>query len=197
MKSLLFKEEALPKRFEKYWTAQFGSLPAGPVLVAVSGGSDSMMLAHLMLHSGRDWGIAHCNFALRGTDSDGDAQFVKDWAIANRVLHFETVFDTQKACEEWNCGIQEAARKLRYDWLERIREAHHFAAIATAHHADDSAETLLLNLFRGTGIKGLHGILPCRGKIIRPLLFATKAELKKLCRPTGHLFPGRCVQCNF
>ncbi len=142
-----------------------------------------MALASLMLHSGKEWAVAHCNFGLRGAASDGDAQAVKDWATANEVPHFETVFDTQKACEDWNCGIQEAARKLRYDWLEAIRKEHHFAAIATAHHADDSAETLLLNLFRGTGIKGLHGILPKRGNIIRPLLFAHKSELKDLlCR---------------
>ena len=183
MKSLLFKDEALLKRFEKYWTAQFGGLPTGAVLVAVSGGADSMALANLLLHSSKEWAIAHCNFSLRGVDSDGDAQAVKDWAVANKVRYFETVFDTIKACEDWGCGIQEAARKLRYDWLETIRNTHCFSAIATAHHADDSAETLLLNLFRGTGIKGLHGILPRRGNIIRPLLFAHKAELKDLlCR---------------
>ncbi len=183
MKNLPFKEEALRKRFAQYWAAQFGGLPAGPVLVAVSGGSDSMALASLMLHSGKEWAVAHCNFSLRGAASDGDAQAVKDWAAANNVPCFETVFDTIKACEEGNCGIQEAARKLRYDWLETIRKEHHFTAIATAHHADDSAETLLLNLFRGTGIKGLHGILPRRGNIIRPLLFAHKSELSDfLCR---------------
>ena len=188
MMSLPIKDDALLRRLETYWKAQFGGLPAGPVLVAVSGGSDSMALAHLLLHGEKEWALAHCNFGLRGADSDGDAQFVRDWATANKIPFFQTTFDTKEACKEWSCGIQEAARKLRYDWLETIRKSRGFAAIATAHHADDSAETLLLNLFRGTGIKGLHGILPVRGSIIRPLLFAHKAELTAFMSRHGLAF---------
>ncbi len=179
----IIREDPLFGPFQKFWKAQFAALPAGPVLVAVSGGSDSMALAHLMGASGLAWGIAHCNFSLRGAESDADAVLVKDWAATHNIPRFETVFDTKAACAQWGCGIQEGARRLRYDWLEEIRIANGYAAVATAHHADDSAETVLLNLFRGTGLKGLHGILPVRERVIRPLLFAHKAELTDfVCR---------------
>lgn len=136
-----------------------------------------MVLAHLCLEAGLSFGIGHCNFSLRGAESDGDEQFVRDWALSHNIPFYSTRFDTASIAEELKTGIQETARKLRYDWLEHIRSGNGYASIATAHHAQDNAETLLINLFRGTGISGLHGIPERNGRIIRPLLFAAGTDI--------------------
>lgn len=156
-----------------------------PILAAVSGGVDSMVLAALLHETGLPFAIAHCNFQLRGADSKADAAFVEAWAARRNVPFFRKNFNTEAEAEKGGWGIQEAARRLRYDWFETLRKEEKFAAIATAHHADDSAETVLMNLFRGTGIRGLHGILPRQGKIIRPLLFATKKEILAYAAENG------------
>ncbi len=167
----------LPERFKKHWAENKFDKYTGGGLLAVSGGVDSMVLAQLLLDSNIPFAIAHCNFKLRGADADGDEQFVKSWCLANGVTFHTTSFDTKNMAEEWKKGIQETARILRYEWFEEVRQEHKYAWVATAHHANDSVETLLINLFRGTGIAGLHGILPVQNNIIRPLLFATKAEV--------------------
>ncbi|MCD6012907.1 MAG: tRNA(Ile)-lysidine synthetase [Flavipsychrobacter sp.] len=164
----------LLEQFKEHWKAKNYLAHGERVLLAVSGGEDSMVMAHLFLKSGIAFGVAHCNFGLRGEAADGDEQHVKDWCAANNIGFHSVKFDTKQKSEEWKKGIQETARILRYEWFEIIRKQHSYVRIATAHHANDNVETLLINLFKGTGISGLHGILPENGKIIRPLLFATK-----------------------
>ena len=151
--------------------------PNEKVLLAVSGGVDSVVLCHLFHQAKFDFGIAHCNFRLRGNDSDGDALFVKNLAEELQVPFFETAFETNKYVEKNKLSIQVAARDLRYNWLEKIRNENDFRYIATAHHVDDSLETVLYNFTKGCGIRGLHGILPKVKKVIRPLLFSHKKEV--------------------
>lgn len=147
------------------------------VLIAVSGGVDSVVLCHLFYQANFDFGIAHCNFQLRKTDSAEDAIFVKSLADSLQVPFFEIAFDTNDYVEKNKVSIQVAARDLRYDWLEKIRVKNGFHYIATAHHLDDSLETILYNFTKGCGIRGLHGISPKKKKIIRPLLFTHKKEV--------------------
>lgn len=146
-------------------------------LLAVSGGIDSMVMADIFLKSGLAFGLAHCNYQLRDEDSNLDEQLVKDWAKTNNVDLYTVRFDTRQKCEEWKKGVQETARILRYEWLDGIRIANGYVKLATAHHANDNVETLLMNLFKGTGISGLHGIKEVNDNIIRPLLFATRAQI--------------------
>lgn len=158
------------------------------VILAVSGGSDSMCMAQLFTAAkqyfakspyglaGFDFVIAHCNFQLRGQDSEKDAGLVKEWAALNKIPYYQNTFDTAAiVAKEGN--VQLVARRLRYEWFEALRKELGFDYIATAHHQQDSVETLLMNFFKGTGIEGLHGILPEKGRIIRPLLPFNKAEL--------------------
>ncbi|MCB9065852.1 MAG: tRNA lysidine(34) synthetase TilS, partial [Chitinophagales bacterium] len=148
------------------------------ILLAVSGGMDSMVMADLFLKSGIPFGVAHCNFQLRGEESDGDEQLVKDWCAQNDVRFYSVRFDTEAKMKQWGKAVQETARILRYDWLEQIRKENNYTYLATAHHANDNAETLLMNLFKGTGIAGLHGIKPVSGTLIRPLLGITRADME-------------------
>ncbi|MEP7128501.1 MAG: tRNA lysidine(34) synthetase TilS [Chitinophagales bacterium] len=148
-----------------------------PILLAVSGGVDSTVLAHHFKKAGYNFGIAHINFRLRGKDSDTDASFVKKLSESFGVPFFIAGFDTNEYASDRKISIQMAARELRYQWLEQIRKEHGFHFIATAHHQDDVIETVLLNMFRGTGIHGLHGIRPKHGKIIRPMLGFYKNEI--------------------
>lgn len=148
------------------------------LLVAVSGGVDSVVLCNLCKRAGYDFGIAHCNFQLRGADSARDEQFVMAFAKALDVPVHIVRFDTKRYAEEHRQSTQEAARELRYNWFETTRTEEGYAFILTAHHADDNIETVLMNFFRGTGITGLTGIKPINSKIRRPLLFAKRAELE-------------------
>ncbi len=153
--------------------------PNERVLVAVSGGMDSVVLTDILVKLGYDCVLAHCNFHLRDADSDRDALFVEQLA-ENYGLSFRRIdFDTEKIAKQRKISIEMAARDLRYAWFEEIRQNEDCATIAVAHHANDSAETVLLNLTRGTGINGLCGILPKNGKIIRPLLCSKRDEIAK------------------
>ena len=136
-----------------------------------------MVLSHLCWSGGLNIGIAHCNFALRGAESDADEIFVKHWAQERQIPFFSIRFNTKEHAAERGISTQMAARDLRYAWFEEIRHTYNYTAIAAAHHADDNAETLLLNLARGTGLKGLCGMQPVNGYIVRPLLFATRKEI--------------------
>ncbi len=147
------------------------------ILVTVSGGTDSVVLCHLFSEAKINFAIAHCNFKLRGEESDGDEIFVKQLAKKLNVPFFVNHFDTNTYAAEKNISIQMAARELRYEWFEEIRKKNKYNFIATAHHKGDVAETMLINLTRGTGIHGLHGISVKQNKIIRPLLFATREDI--------------------
>lgn len=171
--------------FREQWIAKQYVLPGQTVLLAVSGGGDSMVMADLFLKSKIDFAVAHCNFGLRGEASDLDEQLVGDWCKANKIKFHGTRFETKERSLEWKKGIQETARILRYEWFETIRKENGYAKIITAHHANDNVETLLINLFKGTGISGLHGIMPENGYIVRPLLFATKDMLAAYANEHG------------
>lgn len=168
---------SLLKKFQENWRRYGFNTIQQPVLLAVSGGADSMVMAHLFLESNTPFAIGHCNFQLRGEEADKDEALVRVWCADNHIPFHNVRFDTAAKVEQWKKGVQETARILRYEWLEQIRSQHNYAAISTAHHANDNAETLLMNLFKGTGISGLHGILPENGRIIRPLLFASKKDI--------------------
>jgi len=150
------------------------------VLLAVSGGKDSVLMAQLFKLAGFDFSIAHCNFNLRADESQRDEAFVRMLASTLEVKFYVTHFDTKAYAQEHQLSTQMAARELRYQWFEQIRQAHNYAAIAVAHHQNDSIETLLLNLTRGTGISGLHGILPKRDHLVRPLLFLSRQQIDEL-----------------
>ncbi|MBC8155793.1 MAG: tRNA lysidine(34) synthetase TilS [Bacteroidetes bacterium] len=175
-----------------------GALPAlGPtdcVLLAVSGGLDSVVMAHLFQNAGLRFAIAHANFRLRGDESDDDALFVENVAKRYRVPFHLTQFQTDHFACETGVSTQMAARTLRYDWFEQLRDQNKYAWIATAHHRHDVLETLLLNLTRGTGLAGLHGIAAWQGHIIRPLLFADRTDLETYA--IGHQLDWREDRSN-
>src|SRR5690348_1047200 len=160
--------EAITGRFLRFIRDHHLCAPGEPILLAVSGGSDSMMLADLFLQTGFKVGVAHCNFALRGADSDRDEAFVRDFCEKQGVPFYTVRFDTEAFARSRKISIEEAARELRYGWFEETRRAGGYTFVATAHHLNDNIETLIFNFFRGTGIHGLHGIRLKQGKIIRP-----------------------------
>ena len=151
--------------------------PSQKVLLAVSGGMDSVVMCDLFSKAKIDFAIAHCNFGLRGEESNEDEMFVKKLSIKYKVPFFVTTFQTADFAENEKISTQMAARILRYEWFEKIRVQHNFDYIATAHHQNDVLETVLLNLTKGTGIAGLHGIRVKNGHIIRPILFAEKESI--------------------
>lgn len=156
--------------------------PADRVLLAVSGGLDSIAMANLFHQAGLPFAIAHVNFGLRGADSIADAVFVQNVAEQYEVPFHLTHFDTTAVAAELGISIQMAARDLRYDWFNDLCQRYKYASVATAHHKNDVLETVLLNVIRGTGLAGLHGIAPLQdrgqgGRLIRPLLFATRDDL--------------------
>ena len=148
------------------------------ILLAVSGGKDSVLMVHLFAKAGYSFGIAHCNFKLRGENSEKDEALVFDLAHQLNVPFYATSFDTEKIAKKQKISIEMAARELRYKWFEDLRQQHQYDYVALAHHQNDAIETMLLNLTRGTGIAGLHGILPKRDHFIRPLLFLTREEIE-------------------
>ena len=158
------------------------------ILLAVSGGIDSMVMADLFLKSDYITGIAHCNFSLRGRDSDLDEELVRNYAAVNNIPFFSIKFDTRVYAEKKGLSVQMAARELRYDWFEKIRIENGYNCIAVAHNLNDNIETLLINLARGTGITGLAGMRPASNNIIRPLLFATRADIEDYCRKNKILY---------
>lgn len=151
--------------------------PADRLLAAVSGGIDSVVLCQVLHELKVPFGLAHCNFGLRGEESDADELFVKKLAKKFEVPVYVEHFQTQEFAGQEKISIQMAARSLRYDWFEKIRRQHGYDLIATAHHHNDAAESILLNLTKGTGIAGFHGIPAKVGRIIRPLLPLTKDDI--------------------
>lgn len=155
------------------------------ILLAVSGGVDSVVLVRLFKDAGFNFAIAHCNFQLRGSESDGDEAFVRELAGLNHVSCFVRSFDTKNYAAMHGVSIQMAARDLRYAWFADLIAEHGIKYIATAHHLDDSLETVLFNLAKGTGISGARGILPKQNNLIRPLLFASKEDILSYARNNG------------
>lgn len=162
--------------------------PQDKLLLAVSGGVDSVVLCELCKQAGYDFAMAHCNFQLRGEDSERDEKFVATLAKKYGVAFYTTAFDTTAVAKQEKKSIEEAARELRYTWFEKIRTEHNYNYLVTAHHANDNIETVMMNFFRGTGIKGLHGILPLQHKIARPLLFATKNDISAFANENSLAF---------
>jgi tRNA(Ile)-lysidine synthase len=173
----------LLEAFTYYWKKNFSPLTThySPLLLAVSGGVDSVVLTDLVARSGFDFRIAHCNFQLRGEESERDEQFVR--ALGKKYGKEVLVkrFDTQAFAAAHKMAIQEAARELRYEWFKTILQQ---SFLVTAHHADDNIETMLMHLFRGTGIKGLAGIQPAQWDraLLRPLLPFRKQQLTDYAR---------------
>jgi len=149
------------------------------LILALSGGIDSMVLADLLSQAKADFVVAHCNFHLRGEESDGDEQFVRDYASRNGLTVYVKQFDTETYAKEQGISIEMAARDLRYAWFEELRQQLQYDYIAVAHHADDQLETFFINLLRGAGIRGLKGMQPVNGHILRPLLDVSRAEIRQ------------------
>lgn len=149
------------------------------ILVGVSGGADSVVLLHILLKLGFECVVAHCNFHLRGEESMRDELFVEKLAEKYKLIYKKTDFDTVRFAKSNKISIEMAAREMRYAWFKKLAPENKCQTIATAHHTDDSIETLLLNMIRGTGLKGLTGIEPRNGDIVRPVLCCTRSEIEQ------------------
>ena len=147
------------------------------ILIAISGGIDSVVLSYLLKQQNCIISLAHCNFSLRGDESDGDEYFVRKFASDLRIELFVKRFDTKAYADEKGISIQMAARELRYNWFEELMVEHNFDKLAVAHHADDNIETFIINFIRGSGLKGLKGIPLSYQKIIRPLLNVGRKDI--------------------
>lgn len=147
------------------------------VIVGISGGADSVALLYVLHSLGYDCIAAHCNFQLRNEESNRDELFVRKFVDDFKIPAFFVTFDTRVYAKSQNISIEMAARDLRYEWFEKIRAEQQASAIAVAHHIDDSVETLLMNLVRGTGLRGMTGIPVRNGHVIRPMLCCTREEI--------------------
>ncbi|MFH0895307.1 MAG: tRNA lysidine(34) synthetase TilS [Bacteroidota bacterium] len=152
------------------------------VLLAVSGGIDSVVMCDLFAQSGIQFAIVHCNFGLRGKESEDDEKFVKNLSVKYIVPFFCKKFEAKNVSEKNKISIQMAARDLRYAWFEKLLKEEKYSFIATAHHQDDNAETILLNWLRGSGIAGMTGIPVKNQKTIRPLLFASRSDIEQYAK---------------
>jgi tRNA(Ile)-lysidine synthase len=152
------------------------------LLIAISGGLDSVVLYHILTSLNFDISLAHCNFNLRGKESDLDEEFVKKLSQKTSNQIFTKLFDTEKYSKDNKLSTQIAARELRYTWFQELVEKHNFDYILTAHHADDNLETFLINLTRGTGLEGFTGIPKINGNIVRPLLPFSREEILKYAK---------------
>ena len=157
----------------------------GRIILALSGGIDSMVLADLLLKDKADFVVAHCNFHLRGEESDGDERFVREYAERNGLTLYVKQFDTMGYAKEHGVSIEMAARDLRYAWFEELRQQLGYDYIAVAHHVDDQLETFFINLLRGAGIRGLKGMQSLNGNIIRPLLDFSREEIHQYAIENG------------
>ncbi|MDR2936584.1 MAG: tRNA lysidine(34) synthetase TilS [Rikenellaceae bacterium] len=164
-------------RFQDY-IREKGLIPAREkILLAVSGGVDSMVMLHLFVRCGYPIGVAHCNFGLRPVEADEDEVVVEKLCRELHVEHFNVRFDTQAEIDASGESVQMVARRLRYAWFNELCVKYGYDKTAIAHHADDSIETFFINLIRGTGLRGLSGISVTNGRVIRPLLFASRKEI--------------------
>jgi tRNA(Ile)-lysidine synthase len=167
----------MKKEFKNYIQQEGLIAKNDSLLVAVSGGVDSMILLHLLHSEGYKIAIGHCNFSLRGKESDEEEKFVRKLAKTLKLDIYVNQFNTLEYAKSRGISTQMAARELRYDWFHQLCAEHEYSKIVVAHHLDDQIETVLLNLTRGTGIMGLTGMASSHGAVIRPLLFATREEI--------------------
>ncbi len=168
----------MEKAFKNEIKSQFPYLCNSKILLAVSGGVDSVVLTHLCKRAKLDLSLAHCNFNLRDKESKADEEFVANLAKELQAELFVENFDTVKYAKDNKLSTQMAARELRYQWFEELRLKHRFDFILTAHHANDNLETFFINLIRGTGLEGLSGINVDSNYIIRPLLKFSRKEIE-------------------
>ena len=164
-------------RFQEYITREKLFTRQDKILLTVSGGVDSMVLMSLCVNSGYTVGVAHCNFCLRGRESDEDEILVQEHARKYGIECHNRRFDTVGEMERTGESMEMAARRLRYTWFAELCEEHGYTVIAVAHHIDDSIETFFINLMRGTGLRGLTGIHQQVGRVVRPLMFASRKEI--------------------
>lgn len=158
------------------------------LLLALSGGEDSICLFHLLRENGYSFSAAHCNFKLRGKESDGDESFVKKLCEKHHITLHTIQFDTTKYSHELGLNTQETARFLRYRWFDELAQKHAYKLVLTAHHMEDNAETMIINLNRGTGISGLHGIPLLNNSVCRPLLTFQKEEITEYLAANSYQF---------
>jgi len=165
------------KTVEQLFLAEINPYKECNFVLAISGGVDSMVLANLFLINNLNFSISHCNFQLRGKESDDDELFIKKWCSEKDIKLYNKKFSTEDYCKNNKLTIQMGARELRYEWFRELidKEKHDF--IVTAHHIDDQLETFIINSIRGTGIDGLVGIPDKINKIIRPLLMSSKDQI--------------------
>lgn len=176
------------KKVEKYICNNNLLKPDSKIIVGVSGGADSVALLALLNSLGYKCVVAHCNFKLRGDESQRDALFVEELAKKMNLPFYKVEFDTLSFARENRMSIELAARELRYNWFEETRKQCDAGAIAVAHHADDNVESLLMNLTRGTGIRGLTAIPKQNGRVVRPLLECTRNEIMGYLMSIGQRF---------
>ncbi|MBP6558142.1 MAG: tRNA lysidine(34) synthetase TilS [Flavobacterium sp.] len=169
-------------KFQNHINQNLSFLKGKKLLLAVSGGIDSMVLVSLCLQSKLDFAVAHCNFQLRGEESNEDENFVKNQTEKLQVPIFIQRFDTKAFAEQNKLSIQVVARNLRYEWFYTLLASHNFDYILTAHHLDDSLETFLINFTRGSGIEGLTGIPEQNDKIVRPLLAFSRNDIEAFAK---------------
>ena len=166
------------KNFHEHINKNFSFLNESKLLIAISGGLDSVVLTHVCQQTNLNISLAHCNFNLRGKESDGDENFVLQIAEDLDIEVFVESFETEVYAHQNKLSTQMAARELRYNWFEDLANQLHFDYILTAHHADDNLETFLINLTRGTGLDGLTGIPEINGNIVRPLLELSRDDIE-------------------
>lgn len=172
----------MQQKFQTHITQNFPFLNGKKLLLATSGGLDSMVMVDLFAKSNFEIAIAHCNFQLRGMESFEDQKFVQEYAEKHKIKSFVTQFDTENFAADYKLSTQVAARELRYNWFYELLETENFDYILTAHHADDNLETFLINLTRGTGLDGLIGIPTQNDKVIRPLLVFSRQEIENFAK---------------
>lgn len=169
----------MQEKFHQHLISQFPFLMESRFFIAVSGGIDSMVLVHLFQQTDCEFALLHCNFHLRGDESNQDMKFVKEYAEKHQIPYSIASFPTREYADENKVSIQIAARELRYNWFDAELNDKQFDYVLTAHHADDNLETFLINLSRGTGLEGLTGIPKQNNRILRPLLPFSRWEIEQ------------------
>ncbi len=169
----------MEKSIQNFITQQNLFSKSDKILVGISGGRDSVSLSLVLKNLNYNIALAHCNFSLRGDESDEDEKFVEDFSKNQNLDLYKTTFNTTSYAKEKKISIQMAARELRYNWFEKLKSEHQFNFIAIAHNSDDIIETFFINLIRGTGIEGLSGIHAQNGSIVRPMLNISRATIDK------------------